>query len=122
MFPSDCYHPLSWAFKYSVDCLRILLIEFHGDPQWKTAAGLTLIHYAGQCGYTVSLLLLTRHASSNLVFVLAVSDNVVAIVCLHNEFGVSLDSVTSGGRAPLHLAVINNRLSAVRLVCSPLEP
>jgi len=66
MFPSNWYHPLAWAASNSVDCLRILLVEFHSDPERRNATGWTLIHCAGQCWYTVSLLLLTRPTSSNL--------------------------------------------------------
>ncbi len=58
------------------------------------------------------------------MLVLAHYDNVAAITCLHNEFGVPLDGVSGqldcglGGQTALHLAVDGNCLSAVRWVAS----
>lgn len=91
------YHPLVLAAKDSVDCLRILLSEFHPDLQWRDAGGRTVLH----------------HAIWN--------DNTAAIDCVHNEFGVSLDSITDEGWTALHFAVGNIRLAATRWVVLRLE-
>ena len=49
MFNPDDYHPLTLAARYSVDCLRIFLVEHRSDPHFRVCTvHWTLMHIAGQ--------------------------------------------------------------------------
>ncbi len=88
--PCGWHHPLAQAAGHSVDCMRILLIELHGDTKWMDDVGDTLIHYAGHCAET--------------------------IICLRDEFGLSVDTLGMSGETILHRAVWSHDVPSARWV------
>ena len=70
--------------------MRILLIELHGDTKWMDDVGDTLIQYAGHCAET--------------------------IICLRDEFGLSVDTLGMSGETILHRAVWSHDVPSARWV------